>query len=114
MLQEQGGFVTMLGEDIFLLTAMTTDHTIRGKKVFEDEIAALQAISARLDDSFVQAVNAMRQAIETGHKIIVVGVGKSGLIGNKIVTDSYFCHRHSVRIQNELSNSRIENDISMI
>ena len=63
---------------------MTTDHTIRGKKVFEDEIAALQAISARLDDSFVQAVNAMHQAIETGHKIIVVGVGKSGLIGNKI------------------------------
>ena len=63
---------------------MTTDHTIRGKKVFEDEIAALQAICERLDDSFVAAVNAMRKAIETGHKIIVVGVGKSGLIGNKI------------------------------
>ncbi len=61
-----------------------TDHTIRGKKVFEDEIAALQAISDRLGDSFVQAVEAMRKAIDSGHKIIVVGVGKSGLVGDKI------------------------------
>lgn len=63
---------------------MTTDHTIRGKQVFEDEIAALKAISDRLGEPFVQAVNAMRKAVETGHKIIVVGVGKSGLVGNKI------------------------------
>ena len=61
-----------------------TEHTIRGKQVFEDEIAALKAISDRLGTSFVQAVDAMRKAIETGHKIIVVGVGKSGLVGNKI------------------------------
>ncbi len=61
-----------------------TDHTIRGKKVFEDEIAALQAISDRLGDSFVQAVEAMRKAIDSGHKIVVVGVGKSGLVGDKI------------------------------
>ncbi len=60
------------------------DHTIRGKQVFEDEIVALQAISARLDDSFVKAVDAMRQAIDTGHKIVIVGVGKSGLVGDKI------------------------------
>lgn len=60
------------------------DHTIRGKQVFEDEIAALRAIQAQLDDSFVQAVNAMRQAIDGGHKIIIVGVGKSGLVGDKI------------------------------
>ena len=61
-----------------------TDHTIRGKKVFEDEIAALQAIAARLDGSFVQAVEALRAAIDSGHKIIIVGVGKSGLVGDKI------------------------------
>ncbi|MFI3244259.1 MAG: KpsF/GutQ family sugar-phosphate isomerase [Akkermansia sp.] len=60
------------------------DHTIRGKQVFEDEIEALKAISARLDDSFVKAVDAMRQAIDTGHKIVIVGVGKSGLVGDKI------------------------------
>ncbi len=61
-----------------------TEHTIRGKKVFEDEIEALRVIGAQLDDSFNQAVEAMKNAVESGHKIIVVGVGKSGLVGNKI------------------------------
>lgn len=60
------------------------DHTIRGKKVFEDEIAAVKAIGDRLDASFNAAVEAMRGSIESGHKIIVVGVGKSELIGSKI------------------------------
>lgn len=61
-----------------------TDHTIRGKKVFEDEIEALRAIAARLDETFCRAVEALREAIDSGHKIIVVGVGKSGIIGEKI------------------------------
>ena len=61
-----------------------TEHTIRGKKVFEDEIEALRAIGAQLNDSFNRAVEAMKGAVESGHKIIVVGVGKSGLVGNKI------------------------------
>ncbi|MBR4108656.1 MAG: KpsF/GutQ family sugar-phosphate isomerase [Akkermansia sp.] len=63
---------------------MITDHTIRGKQVFTDEIDALKAIGERLGDSFNAAVDAMYKAITTGHKIIVVGVGKSGLVGNKI------------------------------
>ncbi len=61
-----------------------TDHTIRGKKVFEDEIEALRTIGAQLDASFNRAVDAMKKAVESSHKIIVVGVGKSGLVGNKI------------------------------
>ncbi len=61
-----------------------TDHTIRGKKVFEDEIESLKAISSRLGKEFCKAVEAMRTAIDSGHKIVVVGVGKSGLVGNKI------------------------------
>ena len=60
------------------------DHTIRGKKVFEDEIEALKAIAGRLDSEFSRAVEALRTAIDSGHKIIVVGVGKSGLVGDKI------------------------------
>lgn len=60
------------------------DHTIRGKQVFEDEMAAVKAIGDRLGDSFNAAVEAMRKSIESGHKIIVVGVGKSELIGSKI------------------------------
>ena len=61
-----------------------TEHTIRGKQVFTDEIEALQALRERLDSAFDQAVEAMRKAIESGHKIIIVGVGKSGLAGSKI------------------------------
>ncbi len=61
-----------------------TDHTIRGKQVFLDEIEALNHIANRLDDSFVKAVDAMQTAIDGGHKIIIVGVGKSGLVGDKI------------------------------
>ncbi len=60
------------------------DHTIRGKQVFLDEIEALHQIANRLDDTFTQAVNALRTAIDGGHKIIIVGVGKSGLVGDKI------------------------------
>ena len=60
------------------------DHTVRGKKVFEDEIEALRVIGEKLDENFSKAVEAMRTAVEGGHKIIVVGVGKSGLVGNKI------------------------------
>lgn len=66
------------------ISPMITDHTIRGKQVFTDEIDALKAIGERLGDSFNAAVDAMYKAITTGHKIIVVGVGKSGLVGNKI------------------------------
>ena len=61
-----------------------SNHTTRGKQVFDDEMEALKAIRGRLDASFDAAVDAMRKAIETGHKIIVVGVGKSGLVGSKI------------------------------
>lgn len=82
VLQSRPRCATVEARDTPFLTM--TDHTIRGKKVFEDEIAALQAIAARLDDAFVQAVEALRAAIDSGHKIIIVGVGKSGLVGDKI------------------------------
>ncbi len=62
----------------------TIDHTVRGKKVFEDEIEALRTVGANLGKEFCEAVEAMRKAVEGGHKIIVVGVGKSGLVGSKI------------------------------
>ena len=60
-------------------------HIIRGKKVFEDEIEALKVIGNELDNSFDEAVEAMRKAINSGHKIIIVGVGKSGLIGLRLL-----------------------------
>ena len=48
------------------------------------EIAALQRVRRRLGPSFLRAVQLMRQRLESGGKIIVTGIGKSGHIGHKI------------------------------
>jgi arabinose-5-phosphate isomerase len=53
----------------------------RGRRVLEMERDAIAATAARLDGSFAQAVELMRQA---KGRVIVTGVGKSGLIGRKI------------------------------
>jgi len=53
----------------------------RGRRVLELERDALAAAVARLDGSFARAVELMRD--KTG-RVIVAGVGKSGLIGRKI------------------------------
>jgi len=66
------------------------------KRVFEVEIESLQHVAGLIDDSFTTVVNAILN--NTG-KIIVIGVGKSGLIGKKIAatfsstgTPSLFLH----------------------
>jgi arabinose-5-phosphate isomerase len=59
-------------------------HVNKGKRVIELEAAALRAVQRRLDEHFARAVEAMRDVIQTGHKIIVTGIGKSGTIGEKI------------------------------
>ena len=50
--------------------------------VFQEEIQELNAIANRLNDSFIEAVNAIYQ---TKGKVVIVGVGKSAHIANKIV-----------------------------
>jgi len=64
--------------------------------VFREEIQALEAIASRISESFVDAVNAI---YNTKGKLVVVGVGKSAHIANKIVatlnstgTPSQFLH----------------------
>lgn len=66
------------------------------KRVFDIEIEALQHVAALVDDNFTKVVNALLAS--TG-KVIVSGVGKSGLIGKKISatlsstgTPSFFLH----------------------
>jgi len=44
----------------------------------------LERLSLRLDDSFVAAVRLLRESIEQRGKVIVLGVGKSGHVGDKI------------------------------
>jgi len=66
------------------------------KRVFEVEIESLQHVAGLIDDKFTGVVEAILS--NTG-KVIVIGVGKSGLIGKKIAatlsstgTPSLFLH----------------------
>lgn len=67
-----------------------------GKRVLEIEARAVQALIDRLDDSFVKAVELLARC---QGKVVVSGMGKSGLIGQKIAatlastgTSSFFLH----------------------
>lgn len=66
------------------------------KRVFEVEIESLQHVVGLIDDSFTTVVEAI---LNSSGKVIVIGVGKSGLIGKKIAatfsstgTPSFFLH----------------------
>jgi arabinose-5-phosphate isomerase len=56
----------------------------RARTVFDIEIDALRQTRARLDGSFVAAVDFIVESIRNKGKVIVTGVGKSGNIGHKI------------------------------
>ena len=56
----------------------------RARRVFEIEMAEASATAARLDNQFVIAVDLIKAAVEKRNKVVVVGVGKSGNIGEKI------------------------------
>jgi arabinose-5-phosphate isomerase len=66
------------------------------KRVFDIEIEALQHVAELIDDEFTRTVQAILNA---SGKLIVIGIGKSGLIGKKIAatlsstgTPSFFLH----------------------
>jgi arabinose-5-phosphate isomerase len=56
----------------------------RGKRVFEIEMEEAAAVCARLDKNFGRAVETIKTAVENRGKVVVLGVGKSGHIGEKI------------------------------
>ncbi|MDB5799665.1 MAG: sugar phosphate isomerase (involved in capsule formation) protein [Rhodocyclales bacterium] len=67
-----------------------------GKSVFEDQAAALRKIGANLGDEFACAVKLMH---ETKGRVIISGMGKSGIIGRKIAatlsstgTSAFYVH----------------------
>src|SRR5512140_1282150 len=53
-----------------------------GKKVVEAEAEAVNELVARIDESFARAVELI---FDCAGQVIVTGVGKSGIIGRKIV-----------------------------
>ena len=59
-------------------------HLVHARKVFDIELAALKAVRAQLDNSFARAVEMIVEAVKRRSKIIIVGIGKSGNVGQKI------------------------------
>jgi arabinose-5-phosphate isomerase len=64
------------------LAAMT--HLGRARQVFDIEIAALKSVRGSLDRAFEKAVDLAVTTLRQRSKLIVVGIGKSGIIGRKI------------------------------
>jgi arabinose-5-phosphate isomerase len=60
------------------------DYLQKARRVIGIEIDELKRLYDRLDNRFEQAVRLMFETVEAGRKIIVLGVGKSGQIGEKI------------------------------
>ena len=60
------------------------DHILQAQKVFDIEIAAIKAVRKQLDGSFNRAVDLIAEALSQRSKIVIVGIGKSGNVGQKI------------------------------
>jgi arabinose-5-phosphate isomerase len=60
------------------------DFLTQARKVVEIELAEVRAVAERLNAEFQKAVELIKSAVENRGKVVVVGVGKSGHIGEKI------------------------------
>ena len=60
------------------------NYLTEAKRVFDIELAALRKVRGQLDGSFGRAVEVVVSALARRGKIIVVGIGKSGNVGQKI------------------------------
>lgn len=74
----------------------TTDWLTLAGEVLDTEILGLEAAKGQLNDEFVRGLTAMAEC--TG-RVVITGVGKSGLVGRKIAatlsstgTPSFFLH----------------------
>lgn len=60
------------------------DHLEKARRVISLEIEELQRLHERIDTSFIEAVTMLKSTIESGSRIAIVGVGKSGNVGSKL------------------------------
>jgi len=75
---------------------MNKEHIIQtGKNVLEIEAQAVKALASQLDSHFAQAVELISQAKA---RVIVMGMGKSGIIGRKIASTLASCGTPAVFI----------------
>ncbi len=59
-------------------------YRTRARKVLDIECAAIRAATDRLGDGFVAAVDLILEALARKNKVVVTGIGKSLLVGQKI------------------------------
>src|SRR5882672_8520676 len=59
-------------------------HFAKARRVFDIELEAIKMARAHLDETFDQAVELIVEALARRGKIVVVGIGKSGNVGQKI------------------------------
>ena len=62
------------------------DYLEKARRVLDVEIFELQRLRERLNDNFSEAVELIKASVEARGKVVVLGVGKSGHIGNKIAS----------------------------
>src|SRR4051794_26654246 len=62
------------------------DYLEKARRVLNVEIFELQRLRERLDGTFSTAVALIKACVEARSKVVVLGVGKSGLIGKKIAS----------------------------
>lgn len=60
------------------------NHLVHAKKVFDIEIEALKAVRSQLDGSLERAVDLIVEVLGRRGKIVIVGIGKSGNVGQKM------------------------------
>src|SRR5512136_1496560 len=59
-------------------------HLAQARKVFGIELAALKAVRRLLDSAFDRAVELIVETLRQRGKLVIVGIGKSGNVGQKI------------------------------
>jgi arabinose-5-phosphate isomerase len=59
-------------------------HLSRARAVFDIELAALKEVRAQLDGAFAEAVEVIVESLRQRGKVVIVGIGKSGNVGQKI------------------------------
>lgn len=64
---------------------MNNELVEKGRAVFDREIAELQRLKGCLSEQFASAVQKMTEARRGGGKVVAAGVGKSGIIAQKLV-----------------------------
>jgi len=63
------------------MSPMSNDHLSYAKEVLKTEASAIEAVAARLGDSFLKALDLVT---DCQGQIVVTGVGKSGIVAQKI------------------------------